>query len=556
MEEARTQSKPDFSPAAKSFSLGLLLLWGAGALLAGGVRFGSQGVPPAASQQPVYVALLPLLLVVHPWLFSSAWARRRPGRIALALLLIGGAYVIGTRIEDAFVSVLIACLWPLTAVQLWAMSSGRDRARIVAFPLLVFVIAAFVVELFGSNSGVRPVVWGRDETFTTSLPKEPPFIGPGGRLRPNLDVYIRSRELPQGVRMKTNSQGLRNATEIPDEVAPGELRILSLGDSFSIGMQVGQESFFGAQLEANLELQRSGEVTVVNAEVSDPVYGFYFLQEHAPKYDAEVVLLGICGNDLLQTDAAFGGGGLFQLDEEDRLRADPDYEHGPSPLDRYLAYAYPEVSPSAFEAARPTRFWRTSRFLVRIQYGAFQWFGKFCRFRVFYHALPVRWVMETGPVRMHSFVWETERKDGRMRLFDGTANLGYFYKRENSYSEGIYAKFFELLKAYDRKAKARGQRFVLIIFPQRYQVHREDWEFIRDFWNLDEGDFDLAAYNRRLTAFCEANEILCCDLLEAFRRSADDRKLYLPGGDIHFNTAGHDLAAREVAEFLRASGVR
>jgi len=538
-----------------AFSVGLALLWGLGLLLTQGVRFGGGEVPPATSRSLVFVAALPLILLVLPALHRSERVRRPGPRFLLAFALVFGAFVLGTVIDDAFVAVLFACLWPLVALQIWVLTGGSERLRIAATPLLLLALCAYGVELFGSEFGARSVVWGREETFST-LRGKPPYIEEGGRLLPLLDVYMRSRERPQGARLRTNSLGLRNTEEIPAEVGTGELRVLSLGDSFSIGMQIDQERFFGTQLERNLEEMRAGDVTVVNAEISGPTYGYYFFQEYGPRYKPEIVLLGICGNDLLQTDALLGANRLFRLDPDGSLVARSEDKAGKSPIELYLDLAYPEVSPQALEAGKPRRFWRTYRYWLRIRLGSMRWLGKFCRFQVFETILPVAWVMETGPARMHSFVWDTERQDGRMRLFDGTKNLGYFYKRENPYVEPIYAKFFELLKAFDRRAKARGQRVCLVIFPQRYQVHPDDWAAIKDFWNLDQADFDLELYDRRIVGFCEENDILCYDLLEPFRDAAARTKLYLPEGDIHFNAAGHRLAARKVAEFLLEHAVR
>ena len=54
-----------------------------------------------------------------------------------------------------------------------------------------------------------------------------------------------SAERLGGATVRTNSRGFRNAEEVDHVPASGELRILSLGDSFSIGMQIDQDAFLG-----------------------------------------------------------------------------------------------------------------------------------------------------------------------------------------------------------------------------------------------------------------------------------------------------------------------
>ena len=128
--------------------------------------------------------------------------------------------------------------------------------------------------------------------------------------------------MPQGVRLVTNGSGFRNVAEIPETPAPGELRILSLGDSFSIGMQVDQTHFFGAALETQLRAAMpERRVTVANAEVSDPAFGLYYLQNSGVRYQPDVVLLGLCGNDMLQAENFVGEDRFFQLDDAGTLVA-------------------------------------------------------------------------------------------------------------------------------------------------------------------------------------------------------------------------------------------
>ncbi len=526
-------------------------LWGFGVPFALDLRPGDLpgSVATAAGKLAFFATgglLLACVAVPRRWLSPRA---SRSGSARLARLLLGfvppvGVLLVGYENDDAFLSVALVLLSPALAALLWSRMLERALPLAFGFPFLVLGNAAFALEVGGSEHGAPTVFWGLEETFGTFLPAKPPYIGPGGRLRPSVDVYMRSREIPQGARMRTNSEGFRNDEEIPPLPAPGELRILSLGDSVSTGMQIEQDEFFGPLLEREL----GAPVRVVNAEVSDPAYGLHYLQDHGMARQPDVVLYGLCSNDVLQADGFCGEGRRFRLSSEGRIIANPDRMRTEIGIELYKDFAYPAASPRALGEADPGR----PGILDRLDNGRRKLRERFARFRVFRAVLPLGSGFDDEPAVMPSYASRYERADGRMRLFDGTANLAYFYRRQDTVAEGVYSRFFELLGAMERVARSGGSRFVLVLHPQRFQVHAEDWEVIRDYWCLEEDDFDLESYNRRIREFCDARGILCCDLLPAYREAAEGGSLFLPEGDMHPNAAGHAVAARAVAEFLRA----
>ena len=98
--------------------------------------------------------------------------------------------------------------------------------------------------------------------------------------------------------MKTNSEGFRNDHEIPLVAKPGELRVLNLGDSFSVGYGVDQDRFIGSILESRWRREFPGrEVSVMNAEVSDPAYGLLYLQRYGTRYAPDFVPYVYVDND-------------------------------------------------------------------------------------------------------------------------------------------------------------------------------------------------------------------------------------------------------------------
>ncbi len=481
---------------------------------------------------------------------------RLPGPVALLLAAasVVAAGVWALSISDEYVSVLMFLLAVPFLGLVWDRAFGDVDPLVPSLILLVGGVALFGIELAslllpGDAAGgdrddrpTRPVltlaVWGDTSTFATLFPREAPFIGPGGRLRPNLDVRMRAPEYRNGARLVTNARGFRNEEEFAPEPAAGEIRILSLGDSFSTGFCADQRAFFGSVLQEALRERMPGRsVRVMNAEVSDPAYGLRYLQEHGMGYRPAVVLYGLSGNDIMQAEQFYGPDKLFALDARGRLVANPEFDPAvKSAWERYADFAYP---------AAGTPDHRPPGLLTEV-------LAKLIRFR----ALSGLAILAAGdaarPADMPGYAGEIEKADGRKRLVDGAANLGFFYLGEAGPVERMYAAFEDLLPAIDRTAREGGARFVLLLHPQRYQVQPADWEAIRARWNLEEAAFDLRLMNDRIARLAEKHRIPLCDPVNAFAGAAREGSLYLPGGDTHYNRRGHRVAGRAAAACLEA----
>jgi len=468
----------------------------------------------------------------------------RPVSACGFLLAAAGAVVYAFRVSDEFVSILMMLAGPGAIALFWAMTaraaSGKPRASsanliLACAPVLACGILLFAVELPGLIAGSPLAIWGDASTFATLFPREPPYIGAGGRLKPGLDVRMRAPEYPSGALLRTNSGGFRNTHEFDAAPEAGELRVLSLGDSFSTGYCADQDRFFGSLLERSLASHRRGGVSVMNAEVSDPAYGLYYLQQFGLGYHPAIVIYGLSGNDMMQAEQFSGDGRTFRLDPRGRLLPNPDPDLAlESGWVRFRDLKYP-----ASAAGPPSRPGVVAVLL-----------SKLVRFRLLaaFAGLAER---EGGtPVDMPGYAEEYERADGHKRFIDGSANLGFFYRGRLEPVERMYAAAFDLIAAMDQATREAGGRFLLVIYPQRYQVQPPDWAIMRDRWALDDDDFDLESANRRLEAFCRASRVACCDLLTPFRAAAGSHNLFLPGGDTHINRYGHEAAAAAVERCL------
>jgi hypothetical protein len=96
-----------------------------------------------------------------------------------------------------------------------------------------------------------------------------------------------------------NSQGFRDKREFDYQKPPGVIRVLVLGDSFTIGFEVNQEETYAAVIERYLK-QNDINAEVINAGMSgnSNAEELIFFEQEGWKYQPDIVVLGYYGNDL------------------------------------------------------------------------------------------------------------------------------------------------------------------------------------------------------------------------------------------------------------------
>lgn len=96
-----------------------------------------------------------------------------------------------------------------------------------------------------------------------------------------------------------NSQGFRDKREFDYQKPPGVIRVLVLGDSFTIGFEVHQEETYAAVIEHYLK-QNGVNAEVINAGMSgnSNAEELIFFEQEGWKYQPDIVVLGYYVNDL------------------------------------------------------------------------------------------------------------------------------------------------------------------------------------------------------------------------------------------------------------------
>ncbi len=156
------------------------------------------------------------------------------------------------------------------------------------------LVAAALLSLALAEVAVRWLLPQQLEPHPRGLYRADPELG--HVLAPHVDGVSRSPEWEVPVR--TNALGLRDIELGPK--APGEWRLLVLGDSFTFGAGVRAEATWPRLLERELRAAGYSRLRVVNAGV--PAYGVLqealLFERLAPQVEPDAVLLGFfLGND-------------------------------------------------------------------------------------------------------------------------------------------------------------------------------------------------------------------------------------------------------------------
>ena len=95
---------------------------------------------------------------------------------------------------------------------------------------------------------------------------------------------------------------------------------------------------------------------------------------------------------------------------------------------------------------------------------------------------------------------------------------------------------------------------MIMVIPIPVQVHSDILREMKKRVEFDETLFDFEKPQKILREFGLQNGIPVCDLLPPFREEDRKEKLYYRYS-VHWNKAGHKLAARLIYEKLKAEGM-
>ena len=377
------------------------------------------------------------------------------------------------------------------------------------------------------------------DTFKYRSLVDEPFVGEGGRFLPSASITMNAPFKKNGVNFISNSKGFRNREEVDYNLET--VRILLLGDSFSNGYRMDQEKFFGNLLEKYLSQTCPHNIQVLNAEIAHPGLGLYYLKKYGLKFNPQIVVYGLCGNDILQSFIFVGKDKLFLFNENDELVINKDFDKEKGNFYSYIKY---------FQGVKYIHQLSLREKLIEIfSVSLDNYYGSFKQLNLFQPLiyLKYKYFHDDGET-MTSYLSNYETVDGYLRLFNGNSNFGFYLKSQPEIASQMLCTFQKIILSIKKICDSNNIEFFLINFPQRFQINSRDWHAEKKKWRLKEEDFDLEKLNRQIFDFCEKNSIYYIDLLHDFKKEAQFQQLFLPGGDMHFNEKGHQLAAEKAAK--------
>jgi lysophospholipase L1-like esterase len=176
------------------------------------------------------------------------------------------------------------------------MSAERRKSMAFRFGLAALIL---LLQFAVLEAGLR--VYGSVEGTTTfqSLFMSDPVVGI--RLRPDAKIKFTTVEFTAEIAI--NAQGVRDDAPIGPK-PPGERRIVVLGDSLVLSVQVSLADTFCERLERQLNARGGPERwRVINAGVQGygPVQEWFFFDKVAAAFEPDVVLIvAFVGNDAIE----------------------------------------------------------------------------------------------------------------------------------------------------------------------------------------------------------------------------------------------------------------
>ncbi|MFO0983347.1 MAG: SGNH/GDSL hydrolase family protein [Planctomycetota bacterium] len=486
---------------------------------------------------PVAAIAAAAVLGAHRYCRAFAGSRSLANVALVVLILLAGAFVLSYVPTTRSALAVAALAAYFTTARMCSPSASGARALLAVASILVTVQSSELVLGVVSRERRPPsepmMDWGDLLAPLSEMRR-------GGRLRPGLDVTTKGPYSVRGVHTITNRDGFRNARELSEVPAPGVIRVLVLGDSFVGGYRTAQQDLWSEQLAASLDSalrEQARSVELATAVVNDPAEAWYHYARFAPTLRPHLVVLAVTlGNDFTQTYVNLHAGGL--------LRATGDAQSitlNPSPD---IAGLYAALGTRLPPSAWWPRSWRT-----------------WLRERM--HHLGV--VLRSG--RIGAALGECavalglspageaincSYSDGLPRSMDLLQGLGFFLVDAPPVVEEAYSLTRVALVALKTLCDRDQVPLALIVFPQRFQVHPQDWWATTARYRLAEEAFDLDRPNRFLRDLARELGVPCCDVTLSLQRSAaaERRNYYLPHGDMHWNVRGHRAVARAMEDFF------
>ena len=325
----------------------------------------------------------------------------------------------------------------------------------------------------------------------------------GVRLRPGASARFKTSEFETDIVI--NSSGVRDR-EIGPKPA-GERRVVVLGDSIVLSVQVQADETFCARLQQRLNANRvpaGASYRVINAGVQGygPVEEFRFFEHVASRFEADIVLVTVyVGNDAME--ASDSGDAVLPRPASDQTVA----------------------TPAPADATRPSRWPLWMRRLVRRSM-----------------------LLQTVRLRAVTLL------DRYSQVHPIDRALTMYLRTVPPDMERGLAVTRECVRRIAESAAGQGARTGIVLVPARFQVADDNYENLKAIV-AESGEALLRdAATDRFTAALSGLGLPMVDTLPALRDASGRTRVFMRS-TAHFTRDGHEVMADALARFLRDAGL-
>jgi len=333
----------------------------------------------------------------------------------------------------------------------------------------------------------------------------------GSVLIPNLEGWWTQEDHEFVTHVLINGDGRRDV-ERSAARKPGVRRVLVLGDSFVEALQVDLDQMLARRLEA--ELGSGTEVFSMGVSGYGTPSQLLYFRERGKDLAPDLVLLAFYpGNDVLNNSPELESVLPPVYDEQGALlRVGDGAKRAPRRPPRSQAYVF-------VRKLLLTKQPRVSRWLVDLG---------------LMNPAAVRTAPMEGGIPVDFWVYAAATPPAW---------------------EEAWRHAERNLSELRRAVEAMGARFALIIVTARDQVYPEGWkEIVAANPAMQTVGWDLLGPEKRVLSWCARESVDCLQLSPTFAAHRDEDLLHFKH-DGHWTAAGHALAARTTAEFLRREGL-
>jgi hypothetical protein len=368
-------------------------------------------------------------------------------------------------------------------------------------PSRILLFAAIMLAQFGLfEAGMRLHAGSEAAPVFQQLFMRDPATGV--RLRPGASARFKTSEFETDIVI--NSSGVRDS-EIGRKPA-GERRVVVLGDSIVLSVQVQASETFCARLQQRLNAQAAPggpAYRVINAGVQGygPVEELGFFEHVAGRFEADVVLVAVyVGNDAME--AHDSGDAVLPRSTQEKPAS------GPVPA-----------------ATRPSPWPLWLRRLVRRSM-----------------------VLQTARLRVLTLL---ERHSSGHPI--DRALTMYLPELPPDMERGL-AVTRECVRRIASSAADRGATTGIVLVPARFQIDDENYDSLAAIVAEGGGTLVRDAASERFASALQGLGLPMIDLLPALRAASGRTRVFMRS-TAHFTRDGHEAVADALAGFLRDSGL-